>query len=79
MKLENMPRMDEADILDLRNVPFEKQPKPKITPIGSVNPDDSAADKRLTEEPSGDIGYEMQPSMRGYGKVEKGLKKWRVR
>ena len=37
------------------------------------------APKELIDEPTGDIGSEMQPAMRGYGKVQKKVNQWKVR
>jgi hypothetical protein len=72
MKLQNMPRMDEADIEDVRD-----------KKIQSIDPNEKGdiefPDKRLIEEPEGDIGYEMQKAMpRGYGKARRS-NQWRVR
>jgi hypothetical protein len=71
MKWQNLPRMDEADIEDLRD-----------KKIQSIDPSEKGdlenPDKRLIEEPEGDIGYEMQKSMRGYGKARRS-NQWRVR
>jgi hypothetical protein len=75
MKLENMPRMEEELIEDLR----DKKPP---SPMGDGKGDLEQPDKRLIEDPEnaeGNIGYEMQPAMRGYGKVTKSLNQWRVR
>lgn len=81
MKLQNMPRMDEADIEDLREkAPMEDVPAEK----GDLEMPGSKLPKHNYENPYDpdaieDIGFDQQPLMRGYGKVQKNLKQWRVR
>jgi hypothetical protein len=71
MKWQNLPHMPEEDIEDLRGKKVEgMDPSPK----GDLE----VPDKRLKEDPEGDIGYEMQKSMRGYGKARRS-NQWRIR
>jgi len=75
-----MPRMDEADIEDLRGSATKKVPLPPGVPIPLGVPEDQYPDQSTKGdflEPEGDIGYEMQPA-RGHGRVEKNLKRWRI-
>jgi hypothetical protein len=77
MKLENMPRMDEADIEDLRKDATKKSSQNQMQE--PVKGDLETTDKTVIFEPYEDIGSEMQPAMRGYGKIQKGIRQWRVR
>ena len=75
MKLENMPRAPDSDIIDLRKKTIDKEvDEMKTDPKGNlIIPDKTVI---FTED---EIGEEMQPAMRGYGKVQKNIKQWRVR
>lgn len=74
-----MPRLEEELIEDLRE---DATKKPKPSPVATPKGDLEQSDKRLIEDVNdgeGDIGSEMQPAMRGYGKVSKRLNQWKVR
>lgn len=77
MILKNLgPPIPDDMIEDLRGDATKKpEPSGEADPKGDLN----VPDKTLINEPSGDIGEEMQPAMRGYGKISKNLNKWRVR
>lgn len=88
MNLKDMPP-DYDQIEDLRLETVLKgmrgkaprpRPKPDVSeaaPKGDFNPPE---EKELSEEPKGDIGSEMQPAMRGYGRaMEKKVNHWKVR
>lgn len=69
--------MPESDIEDLRG-----DAKKRPMPVADSRVDIEVSDKVLiddVEDGEGDIGLEMQPAMRGYGKVEKPLRQWKVR
>jgi hypothetical protein len=78
MKLENMPRMYEADIEDVRKDAVKRPKNPTDQPVESGKGDLEVTDKTVIFSPD-DIGEEMQPVMRGYGKVQKNIRQWRVR
>ncbi len=73
-----MPRMDEADIEDVRKDAVKRPKNPTDQIIPDSKGDLEVTDKTVIFSPD-DIGEEMQPVMRGYGKVQKNIKQWRVR
>ena len=69
-----MPRAPDSDIIDLRKKTVDKEvDKMKADPKGDL----IIPDKSVVFSPD-EIGEEMQPAMRGYGKA-RNSKPWRVR
>ena len=85
MKWQNLPRADEADIEDVRSDAVKKKvdnlptdEKGDLMIPGNMVPEPDYENPYDPNAPIEDIGSEMQP-LRGYGKVQKNLKQWRVR
>ena len=79
MRINNLPGMDDPSIPEIEDVREDatKRPRPENGVNATEKGDIEVPDKTLTEDPKGDIGYEMQP-LRGYGKSRL-TKPWRVR
>lgn len=84
MRLKNMPP-DYENIIDLRPEAVGKSVDGlKTDGKGDLEIPDNMIPKTDYENPYDpdvieDIGFDQQPLMRGYGKVQKSLNKWRVR
>lgn len=81
MRLKNMPP-DYENIIDLRT---ESGDGSTLKGKGDLEIPDSMIPKTDYDDPYDpnapieDIGSDQQPLMKGYGKVQKNLKQWRVR
>ncbi len=74
------------DVIDLRDQKKSQRDDRLVRRLRGENiPIDPAVDvyiedKRLEGDPKGDIGVEMQPVMKGYGKaMQSRVNQWRVR
>lgn len=84
MNLKDFPP-DYSQIIDMRPGASKKTAEAPVAVKGDLEIPESDIPKTDYENPYDpnapieDIGFDQQPVMRGYGKVEKNIKQWRVR